>query len=153
MVLAAGIFTLAACNGADKKHDGHTTNSPNTQVDSLMKAIDDGHIVGMSKIGKIHNTQKDIQHIVDSISNLSPKTQESLNTYVEQLKSTIKDLEYADFAMDKWMPEYYNNTDTLANDIDERIKYLINEKTKINKITEAILGGLQKADSLLKARF
>lgn len=148
------VMFIAACNN-DKKHAGHNSpgDEPKTLTDSLMKEIDDGHIVGMSKMGKLHNTQKDVQRVIDSIGKLPAAAQQAAASYTEGLKSVIKDLEYANFAMDKWMPEYYANTDTLSDNNSERIKYLEREKIKVTKLKEAILTSLQKADSLLKAKF
>ena len=139
-----------ACNNADKKHDGHTMNEPKTLADSLMKDIDDSHMVGMSKIGKLHNTRKEVQRVIDSISKLSTKSQQSTTLYLDQLNTVIKDLDYADFAMDKWMTEF--EMDSAANNMEQRIKYLADEKLKVSKVKEAMLSSMQKADSLLKAK-
>jgi len=150
------LIITAACNNSDKKHDdhsGHTHSSeePKTLADSLMKEIDDGHVVGMSKIGKLHNTQKQVQAVIDSIGKLPGKAQQAAAPYVAKLKTLVKDLEYADFAMDKWMTEF--DMDSAVNNMEQRIKYLTDEKLKVGKMKEAILGGLQKADSLLKEKF
>lgn len=146
------LLVLAACNSGDKK-DGHnhSANEPKTLADSLMKDIDDGHIAGMSKIGKLHNTQKEVQRIIDSIAKLPAKAQETVASYVEQLKANIKELEYADFAMEKWMTEF--EMDSAIDNMEQRIKYLTDEKMKVGKMKEAILTSMQKADSLLKVRF
>jgi len=53
--------------------------------------------------------------------------------------------------MDKWMTEY--DMDSAINNMEQRIKYLTDEKMKVGKMKEAILGGLQKADSLLREKF
>ncbi|MDZ4807319.1 MAG: viral A-type inclusion protein [Bacteroidota bacterium] len=145
-----------ACNNSNKKNDEHSgqTHSgdkPKTQADSLMAAIDDGHIVGMSKIGKLHNTQKKVQGIIDSIGKLPAKAKQAAAPYVAKLQVLVKDLKYADFAMDKWMTEY--DMDSAINNMEQRIKYLTDEKMKVGKMKEAILGGLQKADSLLREKF
>ena len=59
------LLIAAACNNDDNKHAGHNGSGkePQTLADSLMKDIDDGHIVGMSKMGKLHNTKKEVQRI------------------------------------------------------------------------------------------
>ncbi len=150
------LFTIASCNNPDKKNDDHggsthSTDEPKTLADSLMAAIDDGHIVGMSKIGKLHNTQKQVQAVIDSIGKLPAKAQQAAAPYLAKLKGLIRDLEYADFAMDKWMTEF--DMDSAVNNMEQRIKYLADEKLKVGKMKEAILGGLQKADSLLKEKF
>ena len=145
-----------ACNNSDKKHDeqsGHTNSGdePKTLSDSLMKEIDDGHIVGMSKIGKLHNTKKQVQGVIDSIGKLPVKAQQAVAPYLTKMQGLIKDLEYADFAMDKWMTEF--DMDSAVDNMEQRIKYLTDEKLKVGKMKEAILGSLQKADSLLKEKF
>ena len=106
-------------------------------------------MVGMSKIGKLHNTQKEVQRIIDSIGKL-PAAQQTVASYATSLKAVAKDLEYADFAMDKWMTEF--EMDSAINNIEQRIKYLADEKMKVGKMKEALLTSLQKADSLLKVK-
>ncbi len=144
---------VVACNNSDKKSDSHnhSADAPKTLTDSLMAAIDDGHIVGMSKIGKLHNTQKQVQAVIDSIGKLPAKAKQAATPYLAKLQGLVKDLEYADFAMDKWMTEF--DMDSAVNNMEQRIKYLTEEKLKVGKMKEAILGGLQKADSLLKEKF
>lgn len=44
------------------------------------------------------------------------------------------------------------NMDSALNNAEQRIKYLTDEKLKVGKVKEAILGSLQKADSLLKEK-
>lgn len=146
------VLLVIACNSGDKKHEGHsgTGKVPKTLSDSLLKDIDEGHVLGMSKIGKLHNTKKAVLHVIDSIGLLPPKAQQSFAPYVAQLNAVIKDLDYADFAMDKWMTEY--TEDSAVADAGKHIKYLSDEKMKVDKMKEAILSGIQKADSLLKVK-
>lgn len=151
ILLFALLFAIVACSNADKKHEGHAKNEPKTLADSLMKDIDDGHMVGMSKIGKLHTTRKEVQRVIDSISNFSSKSLQRTALYLDQLKAVIKDLDYADFAMDKWMTEF--EMDSAVNNMEQRIRYLTDEKLKVGNVKEAMLGSMQKADSLLKARF
>jgi len=42
--------------------------------------------------------------------------------------------------------------DSAKDNIEQRVKYLAEEKLKVTKVKEAVLGGLAKADSLLKAK-
>jgi len=49
------------------------------------------------------------------------------------------------------MNEY--NMDSALNNANERMKYLDEEKRKVSSIKENILNGIQKADSLIKAKF
>ena len=43
--------------------------------------------------------------------------------------------------------------DSAIDNLEQRIKYLTDEKMKVGKMKEAILTSMQKADSLLKVRF
>jgi len=146
------VFLVIACNSNDKKTEGPpgSTHAPKTLTDSLLKDIDEGHILGMSKIGKLHNTKKAVLRIIDSIGTLPAKTQQTYAPYVGRLNEAIKDLDYADFAMDKWMTEY--TEDSAADDAEKHIKYLSDEKMKVDKMKEAILTSIHKADSLLKVK-
>ena len=81
---------------------------------------------------------------------LSAAAQQATASYATSLKAVAKDLEYADFAMDKWMTEF--EMDSAINNIEQRIKYLADEKVKVGKMKEALLTSLQKADSLLKVK-
>ena len=52
------LIIIAACNSADKKHDGHSGHSsaePKTLIDSLKKDIDKVHNDGMSKMYELTN--------------------------------------------------------------------------------------------------
>ncbi len=144
---------VLACNN-DKKNDehnnhGHTNNSPKTLEDSLLKDIDEGHIVGMSKMARLHKAQQNTNRVLDSIAKLPAKAQQAAAGYVAQLNELMKELEYADFAMEKWMTEY--NMDSAKNEAAERIKYLTDEKMKVDKMKAAVLNGLQKADSIFNS--
>ena len=145
------MIVLASCGGKKSESRNHEANEPKTQADSLMKYIDDGHMVGMSKIGKLHNIKKEVQAVIDSIGKLPAKAQQAVALYVEQLKTNIKDLDYADFAMDKWMTEF--EMDSAIDNMGQRIKYLTDEKMKVSTVKQAILTSMQKADSLLKIKF
>lgn len=143
---------LFACNN-DKNQSGpdhHKKDIPKTQQDSLMAEVMDGHNVGMGKMGKIRGAQKEAQRLLDSIAILPAKVQITAAELKSKLQSLINDLNYADFAMDKWMTEF--NMDSAKNSMEQRLQYLSDEKLKVGKVKEAILKSLQKADSLLKAK-
>lgn len=144
------LLSVLACNTKDK-NKSDTGEKTGTQTDSLLKQIDEGHVVGMSKIGKLHMAEQRLQEVMDSIKKLPGKTQAAAAAYLDKIKETIADLEYADMAMDKWMMEY--NEDSVKDDLNRRLNYLKNETFKVNKMKDAILNGLAKADSLLKAKF
>jgi hypothetical protein len=152
--LVSVIFSLVACNSSDKKHEdhsGHTTNTPKTQEDSLFADVMDGHNVGMAKMGKIRAMQAEVRKVLDSIATLPAKAKQAAAPLKDKLDGVAADLNYAEMAMDKWMTEF--NMDSAKNNIEQRIKYLADEKLKVGKVKEAILSGLERADSILKAKF
>lgn len=150
LIALAGII-MASCNNADKKHESHKTSEPKTEADSLMADVMDGHNLGMAKMSKIRAMQKEVLRLLDSVGTLPPKIRQASAPFKTKLDSLSADLNYAEMAMDKWMQEF--NMDSAVNNIGQRIKYLADEKMKVGKVKEAILGSLQKADSILKARF
>ena len=146
------MIILVACNSGDKKSsttDGKETSAI-SPLDSIVKIIEEGHNIAMSKIGRMHNTEKRLQAVADSISKLPAKTQQALSGYVESIKTTISDLNYADMAMDKWMMEY--DEDSAKANVEKHLQYLKEESSKIGTVRAHILNGLQKADSLLKSK-
>ncbi len=148
-ILPSLIFltTIIACNN---NHDGHKSSdkTPKTLEDSLIRDIDDGHIVGMSKMAKLHKAQQNVKRALDSIAVLPAQAQQAAAEYVSELNKTAEELNYADFAMEKWMTEY--NQDSSVNDKEKRMIYLQSEQMKVGKMKNAILSSLQKADSILQ---
>lgn len=152
--IALLLILFTACNNSDRKQTGdntHKTDEPKTQADSLMAAVMDGHDVGMAKYGKLNAMQKKVQEVLDSIAKLPARGQQAAAPYKAKLDAAAKDLTNALTAMDKWMEEF--NMDSAVNNMEQRIKYLTEEKWKVGNVKTAILTSLQKADSILKARF
>lgn len=143
---------LISCNNNKHNDHNHADKAPKTQADSLFQDIDKSHIVGMSKMAKLHKAQQNVRKALDSIASKGANKQQTLSAYVSELNAMIVELENADSEMQKWMPEFYRNTDTLSENKNERIKYLTTEKIKASKISEDIVNGIQKADSLLKIK-
>lgn len=142
--LLACSFLLIACNNSADNRGA----AEKTRADSLMDEVMEGHNKGMAKASRIHETKNKIQHVIDSISQLPTSIQKTSVQYRMQLDSTFNWLTFADNAMNKWMEEF--NMDTLKDNEEQRIKYLESEKSKIGKVNEALIGSLQKADSLLR---
>lgn len=143
LTLVATIFLLMSCNnnpGADKR-------KPKSAVDSVEEEVMDGHNKAMAKVARLHETKNKIQQVLDSLSRLPSDAQKRSAPYKMQLDSTLRRLNFADYAMDKWMNEF--NLDSESNDADKRIKYLESEKIKISKVKDAIISSLRTADSLL----
>ena len=150
--VAISFLFLIACNNNTNNSQGINSNDkiPKTQVDSLMTYVMDGHNVGMGKMSKISKMQNEITRVLDSIAKLPAKAQQAAAPYKVKLDSLKADLGYAEMAMDKWMGEF--SMDSAVNNVEQRIKYLSDEKMKVGKVKEAIISSLQKADSLLKAK-
>ena len=143
-------FSISACNNSNNKKT--ESKEPLTTIaDSLMAYIEDGHNAGMAKYGKLKAMQNKVQQIIDSIGKLPGKTRTSLAPYKANMDSLLAKLNSARAGMDKWMDEF--NMDSALNNMEQRIKYLSEEKLKISKIKESILHSLHKADSLTKVKF
>ena len=141
--------SLMACN--NNNHSGHGSDkTAKTPIDSLKKEIDDIHVVGMSKMGRLNNLQQQTQRFIDSLSNLPGKAKDAALSLRAKADTLLSELNYADYAMNTWMPEFYSHSDTLADKPEQLLEYLKNEKEKASKVTDAIVKGIRKADSLLK---
>lgn len=150
ILFASGLF-LISCGSNEEKHNdhgGHKTEAPKTAEDSLYNDVMAGHDEVMPKMGKIRGAQKEAQRLIDSIAALPAKAQAEAGALKAKLEELVKDLSYADFAMDKWMTEF--SLDSAKDNLEMRLKYLADEKQKVNKVKDAILNSLAKADSLLK---
>lgn len=152
LLLIAALSGMVACNNEKKNddHSGHGKITPQTQEDSLMADVMDGHNVGMAKYSKLQAMEKKVKASLDSIRKLPAKAQQELAPYKAKLDSAAADLSYAIFAMDKWMEEF--DMDSAKNNLEARIRYLLDEKMKVGKVKEAILNSLAKADTLLKTK-
>lgn len=151
-ILLFSIAALAfACNNNKEQgsHNGHSKEAPQTQEDSLMADVMDGHNVGMAKYGKLQAMEKKVKAVLDSIGKLPAKAQQELAPLKVRLDSTAADLRDAISAMDRWMEEF--DMDSARNNLENRINYLLNEKMKVGKVKEAILKSLNQADSVLQS--
>ncbi len=146
------ISLLVACGGSEHKgHAGH--QAPKTSLDSLYGSIWDAHDAVMPKMSKIRGAQKRAGQLLDSI-NLALNKRSSMETPQEKswkvaLQELIDQLNYADYAMDRWMTEF--NIDSAQQKGEARRPYLESEKVKVDKVKDAILRSLSRADSLFAA--
>ena len=145
VLLLVVIFAISCSN------DSGQSKGSKTQLDSLFDDVMDGHNIGMAKMGRLTRAEQTTKRLLDSIAKLPAKSRQAAEPLKVKLDSLQKDLSYAEFAMNKWMDEF--NVDSANDNAKERIKYLEEEKVKVTKVKEAILGSLQKADSLLKVKF
>jgi 3-methyladenine DNA glycosylase AlkC len=143
-------MAVIACNDADKK-PGETNDPLKSQADSLQNEVVEGHDIAMPKSMRIPALQKETRRLIDSIGKLPAKMQKEAAPYKAKLENLLNDLDNAHTSMDKWMNEF--KLDSAANNLQQRVNYLIEEKLKVEKVKEAVLSSLSKADSLLKAKF
>jgi hypothetical protein len=142
------MVSFVACNSGE---NSSAAREERTKKDSLLEEVDDGHIQGMAKMGKLTLAEQTARRMLDSIAKLPAKARNAAEPLRIKLDSLQKELSYAENAMEKWMKEF--NRDSAINDAQKQIDYLANEKLKVSKVKEAILTGLQRADSVLKAKF
>ena len=143
------ITGLVACNNDGKDKD--SSKALKAKADSLYTQLLNEHEEGMKGWMKIEGRQKQIKTLTDSIEKLPSKAQQSLDVLKAKLNEAKTELDDAYKLMDDWMTEM--NLDSAVNNTELRIEYLTGEKMKGSKITELINNSLQKADSLLKAKF
>jgi len=147
LIILLFIFTIISCNQEEKpqRKDGFS-EVPKTKEDSLYKEVMDGHNIGMARYNSVKKAITKTQQQLDSLSKLSKNKVDP--KYQQALIDLKEDLNYADYAMFKWMEEFKN--DSAKGNAELRIRYLESEKDKVNKVKDAILNGLKRADSLLK---
>jgi hypothetical protein len=145
ILFTASIMTLTACNNSGDTAD----SSQKKTADSLYDEVMDGHDVGMAKMGKLESAQNEVNRLIDSIGKLPAAAQQAAASLKSRLDSLKAELDYAGTAMDKWMVEM--SWDSAENNLEKRIKYLTEEKLKVNQVRDNILNGLQKADTLLRS--
>jgi len=135
------LLFVSACNNQSGEQEEKSF------ADSLFDNVIAGHDVAMPKMMKLERLQRQAKEAIDSIEQLPSAKRRMLADYKAQLDSALKALDYADFAMTTWMQEF--KYDSLKNDAQMRIKYLQSELDKVNKMKDAVLGSIGKADSLL----
>jgi len=145
LALVAAI-SITACN-----NNSGEDPSLKARADSLYEQLMDGHDAGMAKMKSLDKWKVKVNAAIDSIDKLPAKAKESLSGYRGQLDSLRNDLDYAETAMDKWMQEI--RIDTLQSNVKERINYYANENEKVQKVKDAILGSLKKAETVVREKF
>jgi len=148
LALVLSVIFIISCGENDNGHRGAVLK---TRADSLLNDVMDGHNIGMGKMGRLTRAEQTTRRLLDSVAKLPARAYEAAEPLKVKLDSLQKELSYAEFAMNKWMDEF--NADSAVDNPKNRINYLEDEKLKITKVKEAILGSLQKADSLLKGKF
>ncbi|MET0638196.1 MAG: hypothetical protein ABWZ25_19355 [Chitinophagaceae bacterium] len=144
VILSVLSFLLFACNN---ESSDVVKKGQKTLVDSLELDVNKGHIVGMSKMGKLNRYQQYVKGLRDSIDQLAATGQRGLMDFRLRLDSLQRQLDTADLVMNKWMAEY--RPDSLKNDPETRAAYLNSEKIKIDTMVGLILLAIRNGDSLL----
>lgn len=146
-LFAVFILFASACN-SKKEEDKKPASKTNDQA--LLDSVEQGHDIGMSKYGKMKGFQQQVNTALDSISKLPAKARAEAGPYEQKLKDAASELNNAIIEMDKWMESF--NMDSALNNMQERLRYLTEEKNKIGRIKELILQSVDKADSLLNKK-
>ena len=148
ILMAMIILYLAACKNTptkqDDRKDGFTPVLKNRE-DSLYHEVMQGHDIGMAKMSTLRKYQRQVKAQLDSMS-IIPRKQ--LNQkYHQAMSDLLEELNYADFAMFKWMEEF--KVDSAEGNQKKRLTYLESEKPKVLLVRDNILNSLRRADSLL----
>jgi hypothetical protein len=141
VLIAAAIVcsTTIACN-----NPGSENNKPAKSLsDSLLQQVLDGHDVAMPKMMKLQRLQKEAVAEMDSLKKLPGNH----TTRIALLDSTVKNLDYADVAMNVWMEGF--RYDSLKDNEPARIDYLKIQLEEVNKVKDVVLSSVEKADSVL----
>jgi len=138
------LLCITACNN-NKDTKAKEADAPKSKADSLMADVMDGHDAGMARYGRLRSRKNEIQAAIDSLSKLPNSVQ--VAKLKQNLNNVATELNDALAAMDKWMEEF--NMDSAVNNMEQRINYLMSEKLKIGKVKDAMMKGLQEADSTL----
>jgi hypothetical protein len=137
--------SVISCHNAGNNKSG---NADNSKVDSIWKQLDEAHVAGMSKMGKLSRFQTQVEHLIDSIGKLTGKAKSESAPYLSSLESLLNELKSAQDGMDKWMAEF--KYDSAENNPAIRAQYFASEKTKISGVAEQMQQAIRKADSVLK---
>ncbi len=146
IILMLSVSVLFACQSNKKEKENPLEKEAKVLEDEVME----GHDIAMPKSVKIPELEKKVKGMLDSIGKLPAKAKEAAAPLKAKLETLAADLSYAGNAMHKWMDEF--EYDSARNNLEQRIKYLTDEKLKVTKMKEAVLNSLAKADSLLKSK-
>ncbi len=148
MIVSLAVLAIALLSCNDSKEADKKSDPDQALADSLQKEVDEGHNVGMARHGKLKSMKFEAERILDSISKLPAKAREAAAPLKVKLDSLVSDLATAKDNMDTWMREF--DMDSALDNIQNRIKYLTEEKLKVGKVKESIIQSLQRADSVLR---
>jgi|GEM_PF-566003 len=141
---------LMACGNNAQQADADTGDGPKTKADSLLQEVIDGHDVAMPKMKKLERLMKESSSAIDSLGKLPAAAQKQNSELKASLEAVFNDLSNADKAMHEWMNGF--KYDSLQNNEPERVKYLEDQKTKVNQMKEAVLNSISKAEGVLGSK-
>jgi hypothetical protein len=144
-------FLLVVGCKSKTDHKEHENGSETSVADSLYDKLLKEHEIGMKDWMKIEGRKKQIKSLLDSLATLPGKADDGITELKNKLNEATTGLQKAYNDMDTWMISM--NLDSAKNDLKQRIKYLTEENERASQVNEAIVKSLQKADSLLKAKF
>ena len=142
-------LSVMSCKNSDPE-TGDDTNKERSLADSLEDQVWDGHDVGMAKYGKLRSMKLKAEQMIDSISKLPAKAKGEAAVLRQKLDSLVTELSEAKEGMDQWMSYYRNVRDSAKDDAEKRVAFLRDEIGRVNKVRDAILQSLAKADSLIR---
>lgn len=145
MLFAATILAMSCQSGSQERTNGFS-DVPKTHLDSLKKEVLDGHDIGMGKMMRIDNYLKKIDLALDSLSKLPANKLDT--AYQRKLTELKQELVDAEDGMYKWMEAF--KLDSTGPSEEATVNYYEGEKNKVKKVTDDILGVLNKADSVMK---
>ena len=116
-----------------------------TRQDSLYHEVMQGHDIGMAKMSALRKHQREVKEQLDSMRIVAP--QKLNQQYQQAMLALLEELNYADYAMFKWMEEF--KVDSAADNEQKRLAYLESEKPKVEMVRDNIPNSLRRADSML----
>ena len=137
-------LSLLACADAEPevRKDGFSPHTAGSPGDSLFQAVMNGHDEAMAKMGKI----KGYRSQIDSLRN-----QKAMNKNLKaKYEETAVKLKRAEDGMNQWMEEFSIDSAQSENN-ERRMKYLSEEKLKVDSVKEEIFSALRAADSVVSA--
>jgi hypothetical protein len=138
------IMIVTACGDAsENRKNGYSSEAKNPE-DSLFQAVMDGHDAAMAKMGKLAGYRKQFEQKIDSIKKVKSSAKAQLKQNYEEISGKLKD---AEDRMNTWMHEF--SIDSAQDNVERRLKYLADEKMKVETVRDEINKVIARADSLL----
>lgn len=144
------IVLLMACGEGNHSSGAEAGDGPQTQADSLLQAVIDGHDVAMPKMKKLERLVNESKAAIDSLGKLPPAAQKQNAALKTKLEDALADLTHADKTMHDWMNGF--KYDSLKDNEPERIKYLQDQKAKVDVMKDAVLNSISKAEGILGSK-